>query len=268
MPREQEHEHNDSQSPGQSAVEERAPAVTFSTAVVELQLEPAEEEAVGSLDSDPVDGFGLDGTVVCAVCLGRCSRAATLCAGDPTASDASANDAVDAIAATVAATAASTNAAAEDGGGPGTEAGQPDVEQGALLPPRSECQDRATTQTALRLQCNHVFHVECLSLWMTRGSNPTCPTCRAPVAPAALTPVQATSPEIRELITRTVSPPVRSIRWSLPERWRNGRQGPAATTLGSRWQCKQVVANLALHLAYPSALFGGIGGLMYLWWQL
>lgn len=228
--------------------------VTFSEQVVELVLQ--EEQGHESTDQAAlVDCFGADGTVICAVCLGRCSRGATLCAGE---------SGTEPIAACASADASQVDY--------GTPCSMPDVEQGMLLSAEPEGQDAALTQTALRLQCNHVFHVECLSLWMRRASNPSCPTCRASVAPAQLTHVQASSPEIRELIERTVTPPPRSVRWSMPtipgRRLSARTEGPAATVLGSRWQCKQIIANLALHLGYPMALFGGIGGLLYLWAEL
>jgi hypothetical protein len=232
--------------------------VTFCEETVELVLPDGDEPE--PVDQAPLaDCFGHDGTAICAVCLGRCSRDATLCAGDSAA----------AAVATIAAAAAAAPAAMEGDAAAGPLAGTPDLEQGTLLAAESQCQDAALTQTALRLQCNHVFHVDCLSLWMKRATHPTCPTCRAAVAPAQLTHTQASSPEIRELIERTVTPPVRSVRWSLPSLPRRAAgarsEGPAATSLGSRWQCKQVVANLAFHLCYPMALFGGIGGILYVW---
>ena len=249
--------------------------VTFCDEVVELHPEEAQEED-DKEDPQLVDCFGPDGTAICAVCLGRCSKDATLCAGEsalsPTSMVAttSADGATaDATAATTGATAGVADSDAADSDAAAVDSRQPDVEQGALLPVESECQDAALMQTALRLQCNHVFHVDCLSLWMNRAAHPTCPTCRAAVAPAQLTHMEASSPELRQLIDRTVTPPPRSVRWSLPtlpgRRPGARRQGPAATTLGSRWQCRLFVHNLALHLGYPMALFGGVGGLLYLW---
>ncbi len=235
--------------------------VTFCEETVELGLR-VEDETEPAEQSPLADCFGPDGTTICSVCLGRCSRDATLCAGESAAA------AVTAITATMVASTINV----ERGGAAGPAAGQPDLEHGTLLASESECRDAGLTQTALRLQCNHVFHVDCLSLWMNRATQPTCPTCRAAVAPAKLTHTQASSPEIRQLIERVVSPPVRSVRWSLPSlpgRTANARrEGASATALGSRWQCKLFVANLAFHLCYPMALFGGIGGLLYLWSEL
>ena len=236
--------------------------VTFSEQVVAFHQEEEEPQLAGRA-SQLVDCFGPDATVICAVCLGRCSREATLCAGE---SDAAAVPATPAVSGTWA-DHAGTDASHVDPRGP--MAGRPDVEQGALLAAEPPRQGAALTQTALRLRCSHVFHVDCLSLWMKRGTQPSCPTCSAAVAPAQLTHSQASSPEIRELIDQTVAPPRRSVRWTMPilpvRRVGARREGPAATVLGSRWQCKEVAANLALHLGYPMALFGGIGGLLYLW---
>lgn len=240
--------------------------VTFCDDTMELVLPDEDEPEL--VDQSPLaDCFGADGTAICAVCLGRCSRDATLCAGDSAATAAAAVATIATAQADT--TAAATCATVEGDCAAGPLVGHPDLEHGTLLATESQCQDAALAQTSLRLQCNHVFHIDCLSLWMTRATHPTCPTCRAAVAPAQLTHTQASSPAIRELIERTVTPPVRSVRWSLPSlpsRAARARpEGPAATALGSRWQCKQVMANLAFHLCYPMALFGGIGGLLYLW---
>jgi hypothetical protein len=234
--------------------------VTFQEQAIICPEEPDEEEPDAHEEQQLSDCFGADGTAVCAVCLCRVSRDSTLAAGAATAT-------ADHV---VAAAAAAADA---EEGGQDVEQGGARGERGALVPPASPRGDVSLTQTGLRLQCNHVFHVDCLSLWMKRASRPTCPTCRALVAPARLAPQEASSPEIRELVERTVSPPTRPIRWHLPvvvggrRASRTPSQGPAATTLGSRWQCKQIVANVALHLGYPVALFSGVGGLLYLWTQ-
>ena len=69
---------------------------------------------------------------------------------------------------------------------------------------------------------------------------------------------------------RTISPPSRfgGIKWSTPVLRRSNsapQQGAADTAIGSRWQLKMFFSNCALHLGYPIALFGGVGGLIYLW---
>lgn len=241
--------------------------VTFAEEVEFHQEE--EEPKPAACASQLVDCFEPDATVICAVCLGRCDREVTLCAGESDATAVSATSAASGTGADHAGTDASHVDIHDSLGEPALMASRPDVEQGALLAAEPPRQDAALTHAALRLQCNHVFHVDCLSLWMKRGTNPRCPTCRAVVAPAQLTHAQASSPEIRELIDQTVTPPRRSVRWTMPtlpgRRVGARREGPAATVLGRRWQCKEVAANLALHLCYPMALFGGIGGLLYLW---
>ena len=52
------------------------------------------------------------------------------------------------------------------------------------------CREHLTS--AKKLACGHMFHFHCLRSWLERQQ--TCPTCRAPIAPAEPTPPPAAEP--------------------------------------------------------------------------
>ncbi|MCL7032846.1 hypothetical protein MKW94_023296 [Papaver nudicaule] len=41
-------------------------------------------------------------------------------------------------------------------------------------------ESETSTEEGKRLPCNHVYHLECISKWISRSNN-SCPLCRTPI---------------------------------------------------------------------------------------